>query len=64
MLLLDYTMEVHMRYYEGACVHPVDHHSATWGTDWVLRLRSVNYCWTQWVSKEGVNWLQYTNKII
>ena len=30
----------------------------------LLRPRSVSYCWTQWVSKEGINCLQYTNKII
>ena len=34
------------------------HNSGNW-----LRPRSVDYCWTQWASKEEVNCLQYTKQI-
>ena len=58
-------------YYGGACevlqrctcstIGPPWHRL---GTDWALRPRSVNYCWTQCAFKGGVDCLQYTNKII
>ena len=49
--------------YEGAHVHPVDHHGATWGTNWALGPRSVDYWWTQQASKEECDCLQYTQKL-
>lgn len=52
-----------MRHYEGAHVHPMDHHGATWGTEQALGPRSADYCWIRWASKEGLNWLQYTKQI-
>ena len=40
-----------MRYYEGASVSPVDHHSTARGTEWALRSRSVSYEWVPEASK-------------